>query len=195
MTPDDKDLHEDDLLRDLFEATEAIDGDPSPTNLDEISAAYSRKLCQKRLPVFEPKAIENDPISAQIRTLSGRPDTIDARIALLRKTTAFEERELRDIRRTRLFFVARDGGISLRHQRFSDAEAKRLLIILCAIGGVWFGRIAFGNLPGMLELAGLLAYGCVLGALAHRILLLSFRFIELREKVLRIAPWMGAPSS
>ena len=128
---------------------------------------------------------------ATIHALSGRSPGAEACLAMLRKTGRFTTRELRIIRRVKMFEERELGGVTLRPQKISSWQAALWIAALCFIGGVWAGWVIGTHQTQPEQMIFGVWFGTLLGMVAGYVVENSFRFARVKEKVLAVAPWFS----
>ena len=125
-----------------------------------------------------------------VRSLIGPTPKVEACIRWLNKTGQFKDVEIRRIRRINLLVEDPSGRISVNKNTISLNTASILLCILCLLSGLWIGWIIFGSQGDIQGIAYSIALGMITGATARSILERSFRFYEIKTKVVATAPWL-----
>lgn len=132
---------------------------------------------------------------ARVMRLRGRSAGIEAHIAWLRETRAFDEEDLNRVRRAKLFYEDTTGAVLMRARGLDLATANAVIATIAFTAGIWVGQVIFTDRVGIQMVANSYAVGSVLGFVAGRVLDRSFRFQQIREKVLSVAPWLTRSES
>lgn len=193
--PDKPQSEEDLIWQGLAAINRTQSSHSAPKTVDEAIKQLRKEL----LTPQEPELISNisiqERIHAAILSLTGRTPGTEALIEWLRRTGEFSEKDLRLIRRVKLFYEGKSGQSLMRETGIALETATFQMMILCVVAGIWIGYIIFADRVGILEISNSFALGLFFGAIAGMLLDRSFRFKRIRDKVASIAPWLTQPAA
>lgn len=168
-----------------------IDGQSLPSSPAE-AAEHLRDSVLRPVPLVSSTARLGK--GAAIMRLAGRSEGVMAGLEWLRRTGAFDEKQLEGIRRSRLLMEDANGCPYVRPTGgLTPTAAMFLMAIVGFLSGLWIYRILIADELRLQEIAVSYLVGVILGVFACFLMDRSVRFESFRREVLALAPWLARP--
>lgn len=184
----DENRDDDNVWKMLSVLRELADEDGTPRGI-AAGEAEIRRLMISRCAEQLTTVAKRGRLNATLHRLSGLNPSTEACLQWIKSTGQLSELHLNRIRRTNPFRKNANGNIVLKEQPLSYDKAVFLISMFSVFAGIWIGWIAFTNNVGVLQIIYSLAVGMSLGTLAGIVFDNSFRFAEMRDAIVKVAPW------